>query len=258
MTERLSLITGVTNYDGLRDVDIVVETIFEEMDMKQEVFSRLDQLCGPDTILATNTSTLDIDEIAAVTTRPVHVVGMHCFSPAHGMRLVEIVRGRQTSLDTVAMVLKLVLTIRKIGVVVGVCDGFVGNRMLHSFLREDLFLLGEGATPEQIDKVMVKFGFSMGPFTVADLAGLDVGWRIRKRHNQIRPLHLQWPAIGDKICELGRFGQKTQLGWYDYESGSRTPMHSPLVRGLIANHSKELGINIITQDEWIKILNKTS
>ena len=243
MTERLSLITGITNYDDLRDVDIVVEAVFEEMDMKKEVFSRLDQSCGPDTILATNTSTLDIDEIAAATTRPEHVAGMHFFSPAHVMRLVEIVRGRQTSLDTVATVLKLVQTIRKIGVVVGVCDGFVGNRMLHSFLREAFFLLGEGATPEQIDKVMVKFGFSMGPFAVADLAGLDVGLRIRKRHNQIRPLHLQWPVIGDKVCEIGRLGQKTNAGWYDYESGSRTPIHSPVVRDLIENYSKELGIN---------------
>ena len=238
MTERLSL-----NIDPVRDVDIVVEAVFEEMDMKKEVFSRLDQSCGPDTILATNTSTLDIDEIAAATTRPEHVAGMHFFSPAHVMRLVEIVRGRQTSLDTVATVLKLVQTIRKIGVVVGVCDGFVGNRMLHSFLREAFFLLGEGATPEQIDKVMVKFGFSMGPFAVADLAGLDVGLRIRKRHNQIRPLYLQWPVIGDKVCEIGRLGQKTNAGWYDYESGSRTPIHSPVVRDLIENYSKELGIN---------------
>ena len=240
---RLGLISGILNYDDLRDVDIVVEAVFEDLNLKQEVFHCLNAACRSDAILATNTSTLDINKIAAVTARPDRVIGTHFFSPANMMKLLEVVRGRETSLGTVTSVLKLAKTIGKIGVVVGVCDGFVGNRMLHSFLREAFFLLEEGATPEQIDKVMVEFGFVMGPFAVADLAGLDVGWRIRKRHNQIRPPHLCWPAIGDKICELGRFGQKTQAGWYDYESGSRTPMHSPLVKDLIENHSKELGIN---------------
>ena len=241
--EYLDLISGITSYDDLRDVDIVVEAVFEDLDLKREVFRCLNTACRPDAILATNTSTLNIDEIAAVTAQPDRVIGTHFFSPANVMCLLEIVRGRETSLDTVASALKLAKTIGKIGVVVGVCDGFVGNRMLHSFLREAFFLLEEGATPEQIDKVMVEFGFVMGPFAVADLAGLDVGWRIRKRHNQIRPSHFRWPGIGDKVCELGRFGQKTNAGWYDYESGRRVPRHSRLIKDVIENHSKELGIN---------------
>ena len=252
--KRLDLISGISSYDDLYDVDIVVEAVFEDLNLKQEVFRCLNTACRPDAILATNTSTLNIDKIAGVTTQPDHVIGTHFFSPANVMRLLEIVRGRETTLDTVVSALKLAKTIGKIGVVVGVCDGFVGNRMLHSFLREAFFLLEEGATPEQIDKVMVEFGFVMGPFAVADLAGLDVGWRIRKLHNQIRPLHLRWPGIGDKVCELGRFGQKTNAGWYDYESGGRVSRHSRLIKDLIENHSKELGINrrAITDQEVLE------
>jgi 3-hydroxyacyl-CoA dehydrogenase len=212
------------------------------MALKKAVFADLDRACRPETILATNTSTLDIDEIAAATRRPDRVVGTHFFSPAHVMRLVENVRGKETSTDTVTAVMKLSKRLDKVGVLVGVCDGFVGNRMLRAYTRQANFLLEEGALPKQIDRVMYDFGFAMGPFAVGDLAGLDIAWRVRRHQAQRRPPDERYSPIADRICELGRFGQKTGAGWYRYEKGSRTPIPDPDIETLIENVSRELGI----------------
>jgi 3-hydroxyacyl-CoA dehydrogenase len=177
-----------------------------------------------------------------MTARPESVLGLHFFSPANVMKLLEVVRAAKTSKETLATAMKLSKTIKKVGVVAGVCDGFIGNRMLHSYFREAGFLLEEGALPQQVDKVIEDFGFAMGPFRVGDLAGLDVGWLIRKRQAATRPAHLRYSKVADKICELGRFGQKTGAGWYRYEAGSRTPIPDPKIEALIINASKEAGI----------------
>ena len=242
MAKRLSLIEGTLEFDAAGDVDIVVEAVFEEMDLKKEMFARLDRVCDPGVILATNTSTLDVDEIAAATSRPEWVIGMHFFSPANVMRLLEVVRGEKTAKDVLATVMKLAKTIGKIGVAVGVCDGFVGNRMLAGYAREAEFLLEEGALPHQVDKVLFDFGFPMGRFAMGDLAGNDVSWRIRKQKAATRPPNLRYSPIADKIFELGRFGQKTGAGWYRYEPGSRTPTPDPAVEKIIIETSQELSI----------------
>ena len=242
MDERLGLITPTTRYDDLKDADIVVEAVFEDMDVKRHVFETLDTVCKRDAILATNTSTLDVNDIAAATQRPGKVIGTHFFSPANVMRLMENVRGAETSAETIATVMQLSKRLGKVGVLVGVCDGFVGNRMLYAYRRQADFLLEEGALPAQIDKVLYDFGMPMGPFQMADLAGLDVGWRIRKRQAATRPAHLRYSPIADRICELGRFGQKTGAGWYRYESGSRTPMPDDIVNELIIAVSADLDI----------------
>ena len=238
----VALITPAGGYEDIADADIVIEAVFEEMNNKKEVFGRLDEVCKPDAILATNTSTLDVDEIAAATARPESVIGTHFFSPANVMRLLEIVRGKKTSKEVVASTVKLAKAIRKVGVVVGVCDGFVGNRMLHGYQRQANFLLEEGALPQQVDRVLYDYGFAMGPFAVGDLAGLDVGWRIRKAQAHTRPGNLRYSAIADKICEMGRFGQKTGAGWYKYEAGKRTPIPDPEIEALIVRESAERGI----------------
>lgn len=254
MDQRMGLIKPVLNYDELREVDIVVEAVFEEMDIKKEVFRKLDAMCKPGAILATNTSTLDVNEIAAVTSRPEKVIGLHFFSPANVMKLLEIVRAAKTSKETLATALALSKTIKKVGVVVGVCDGFVGNRMIHGYIREAMFLLEEGALPHQVDKAIYDFGFPMGPFQMSDLAGLDVGWRIRKRQAATRPKDERYSAIGDKLCEQGRFGQKTGAGFYKYEAGNRTPMPDPEVEALIVAESKALGMprRAISDEEIVK------
>ena len=205
----------------------MIEAVFEDMAVKKQVFEKLDKVCKPGAILATNTSTLDVNEIAAVTSRPESVLGLHFFSPANVMKLLEVVRAAKTSKETLATAMKLSKTIKKVGVVAGVCDGFIGNRMLHGYFREAGFLLEEGALPQQVDKVIEDFGFAMGPFRVGDLAGLDVGWLIRKRQAATRPAHLRYSKVADQICELGRFGQKTGAGWYRYEAGNRTPIPDP-------------------------------
>ena len=242
MDAAMALITPAAGYEDVADADIVIEAVFEEMGIKKEVFGKLDEVCKPDAILATNTSTLDVDEIAAATSRPESVIGTHFFSPANVMRLLEIVRGEKTSKEVVASSVKLAKAIGKVGVVVGVCDGFVGNRMLHGYQRQANFLLEEGALPQQVDKVLYDYGFAMGPFAVGDLAGLDVGWRIRKAQAHTRPGNLRYSAIADKICEMGRFGQKTGAGWYKYEAGKRTPISDPEIESLIVRESAELGI----------------
>jgi 3-hydroxyacyl-CoA dehydrogenase len=231
---RMGLITPTTDIEAVADADLVIEAVFEEMPVKKAVFARLDAVCRPDAVLATNTSTLDVDEIAAATTRPERVLGMHFFSPAHVMRLLETVRGARTAKPTIATAMAVGRRLGKVPVLVGVCYGFVGNRMLHQRGKEAERLLLEGARPEQVDRVLYDFGFPMGPFAMADLAGLDVGWRIRRGRGERAP-------IADRLCELGRFGQKTGAGFYRYE-GDRTPRTDPEVEGIIADISAALGV----------------
>jgi 3-hydroxyacyl-CoA dehydrogenase len=242
MDRRMGLIQGVLRYDALKSADIVVEAVFEDMGVKKQVFERLDAVAKPGALLATNTSTLDVNQIAAATRRPENVLGLHFFSPANVMKLLEVVRASATSKETLATAMKLARSIKKVGVVAGVCDGFIGNRMLHAYFREAGFLLEEGATPQQVDRVIEDFGFAMGPFRVGDLAGLDVGWYIRKRQAATRPPHLRYSTVADRICEMGRFGQKTGAGWYRYEAGNRTPLPDPEIEALIVSASKEAGI----------------
>jgi 3-hydroxyacyl-CoA dehydrogenase len=242
MDKRVALFKGALSYDELKKADIVIEAVFEDMAVKKQVFAQLDKICKPEAILASNTSTLDVNEIAQVTSRPEKVLGLHFFSPANVMKLLEVVRADKTSKETLATAMKLSKTIKKVGVVAGVCDGFIGNRMLHGYFREAGFLLEEGALPQQVDKVIEDFGFAMGPFRVGDLAGLDVGWYIRKRQAATRPAHLRYSKVADQICELGRFGQKTGAGWYRYEAGSRTATPDPVVEDIIVKASKEAGI----------------
>ena len=242
MDERLGLISTTLDYADLGAADVVIEAVFEEMGLKKEVFGQLDAACKPDAILASNTSTLDVNEIASATNRPDKVIGTHFFSPANVMKLMENVRGEQSSPETIATIMKLSKTIGKVGVLVGVCDGFVGNRMLYAYRRQADFLLEEGALPAQIDKVIYDFGFPMGPYAMSDLAGLDVGWRIRKGQAATRPKHLRYSTIADRICELGRFGQKTGAGWHRYEAGNRTPIPDSDIEQLIVSISEEQGI----------------
>ncbi len=242
MDARVARITGTTDWNGLGDVDLVIEAVFEEMGLKREIFGKLDKLCKKDAILATNTSTLDVDEIARSTSRPEQVIGLHFFSPANVMRLLEIVRGKQTSKTVVATSMKLAKQIGKVGVLVGVCPGFVGNRMLHTYFREAQLLIQEGALPAQVDGVITRFGFAMGPCATSDLAGIDVGWRIRKEQPKPPPGERYSGAVADRLAEMGRFGQKTNAGFYRYEPGSRTPLPDPEVEAIIQAVSKELGI----------------
>ena len=232
---RMGLIQGTTDWGALADADIVVEAVFEEMPIKKEVFAKIDKLCKRDAVLATNTSTLDVNEIASATARPESVICMHFFSPANVMRLLEVVRGAKTSKVAVATAMAVGRRIAKVPVCVGVCYGFVGNRMLHQRGREAEKLILEGALPQQVDKVLYDFGFPMGPFAMGDLAGLDVGWRIRKGRGVKSP-------VADRICELGRFGQKTGAGYFRYEKGDRTPRPDPEVEKLILEVAREQGI----------------
>jgi 3-hydroxyacyl-CoA dehydrogenase len=242
MDQRLALIRPTLTYDGFREADIVVEAVFEGMELKKQVFAELDRVTRPDAILASNTSTLDIDAIAAATSRPQQVIGHHFFSPANVMRLLEIVRGRQSSPAVIATSMALAKTLGKVGVLVGNCRGFVGNRMFHPYQREAQFLLEEGATVEQVDAAMVDFGMAMGPLAVGDLAGLDVGWRIRKEYRHLEPAGQRVPLVADRLCELGRYGQKTGAGWYRYPEGSRAPVADPEVQRLIEEAARGAGI----------------
>jgi len=242
METRLELISGTTDYNAIADADIVIEAVFEDMELKKQIFTRLDEICKPGAILATNTSSLDINEIAALTRRPGDVIGTHFFSPANVMKLMENVRGSETSADVIASVMKLSKTINKVGVMVGVCDGFVGNRMLYAYRSQAEFLLEEGALPHQIDKVIYDFGFPMGPFAMGDLAGLDVGYQVRQHRRKTRPSNDRYSFIADRIVESGRLGQKNNKGWYLYEDGSRTAIPDPEIEQLIVGISAELGI----------------
>ncbi|HLT77907.1 MAG TPA: 3-hydroxyacyl-CoA dehydrogenase NAD-binding domain-containing protein [Ferrovibrio sp.] len=240
MDRAMKLISGTQRYEDIGDADIVIEAVFEEMAVKKEVFGKLDKIMKPGAILATNTSTLDIDEIASATKRPQDVIGTHFFSPANVMRLLENVRGAKSSPETIATVMALGKTLKKVPVLAGNCDGFIGNRMLHGYLREASFLLEEGASPEQVDRALEEFGLAMGPFRMSDLAGLDVGWRIRKGKAHLRPKDERYSPVADRLCEMGRFGQKTGAGFYKYEGRNALP--DPVVRDVILQAAKEQGI----------------
>jgi 3-hydroxyacyl-CoA dehydrogenase len=246
---RMALIKGSLSYDDIADADLVIEAVFEDMALKKEVFGKLDRTAKPDAILATNTSTLDVDEIAAATKRPQSVIGLHFFSPANVMRLLEIVRGTQSSKPVIASSMALAKAIRKVPVLVGVCDGFVGNRMLAQRGREAERLLIAGALPHQVDKVLTDFGFPMGPFAMGDLAGLDVGWRVRQARGTKAP-------IADALYEARRLGQKTSAGYYHYEPGSRAPLPDPDVERIIVDVSNKLGVErrAISEPEMLERL----
>lgn len=239
--QRLGLINGTLSYADAANADIVIEAVFEDMGVKESVFRELDAVMKPGAILATNTSTLDVNRIAGFTNRPQDVIGLHFFSPANVMKLLEIVRGERTAYDVLATGLALAKKLKKTGVVSGVCDGFIGNRMLEQYSRQAGFLLDEGATPEQVDKAIEKFGFAMGPFRMIDMAGNDISWAIRKRRAVESP-HVTFSKTADILCEMGRFGQKTGAGWYDYLPGDRKAYPSETVNAMIVKHSADLGI----------------
>jgi len=254
MDKRMGLIKGTLDLAEVKGADVIVEAVFEEMAIKKELFARLDTLAKPGAVLATNTSSLDINAIAAQTSRPQDVIGTHFFSPANVMRLVEIVRGAKTGKDVIATTMKLARTLAKVPVLVGVCNGFVGNRMIFQYIREAEFLLEEGALPWQVDRALQEWGLAMGPFAMGDLAGNDVGWRIRKQQAASRPNDRRYSHLADQICEQGRFGQKTNAGWYRYEKGSRAPLPDAEIEALITAESKRLGIERrpIADDEIVK------
>ncbi len=239
--QRVGLITGTLNYEDIGQADIVVEAVFEEMGVKQAVFEKLDQVMKPGAILASNTSTLDLDQIASFTKRPQDVIGTHFFSPANVMKLLEIVRGKETGKDVLATALALSKKLKKTGVVSGVCDGFIGNRMIEQYSRQAGFLLEEGCLPEQVDKAVEKFGFAMGPFRMGDLAGNDIGWAIRKRRYVEKP-SISYSKTADLLCEMGRYGQKTGAGWYDYKPGDRKAYPNAAVNEMIVKHSADIGV----------------
>jgi len=238
---RMALLRPSVSYDELRDADLIIEAVFEDMTVKQSVFRQLDKVAKPGAILATNTSTLDVDTIAHFTGRPGDVLGMHFFSPANIMRLLEVVRGKETCADALATVMQTAKKIRKLAVVSGVCDGFIGNRMLLPYLEQAFALLEEGCVPARVDRAIESFGFAMGPFRMSDLAGNDIGWAIRKRQYAEKGEPAQ-AHVADRLCEMGRFGQKTGGGWYDYLPGDRTPRPNTDVDNMIVRHSRELGV----------------
>lgn len=239
--QRMGLLSTTLSYDDLKDADLVIEAVFEEMGVKEKVFKELDRVMKPGAILASNTSTLDVNKIAAFTKRPQDVVGMHFFSPANVMKLLEVVRGEKTAKDVLATVMAISKKIKKTAVVSGVCDGFIGNRMIEQYGRQGGFLLDEGCTPAQVDKAMEKFGMAMGPFRMGDLAGNDIGWAIRKRRYQEKP-DMKYSKTADLLCEKGRFGQKTGAGWYDYVPGKRDAIPNAEVVKMIEDHRASLGI----------------
>jgi 3-hydroxyacyl-CoA dehydrogenase len=241
LDQRMALLSTTLSYDDLADADLVIEAVFEEIGVKEAVFKELDRVCKPGAILASNTSTLDVDKIASFTSRPQDVVGMHFFSPANVMKLLEVVRGKATAHDVLATVMAISKKIKKTAVVSGVCDGFIGNRMIEQYGRQGGFLLDEGCTPQQVDKAIEKFGFAMGPFRMGDLAGNDIGWAIRKRRYTEKP-DMKYSKTADLLCEKGRFGQKTGAGWYDYVPGKRDAIPNAEVEQMIADHRAALGI----------------
>jgi len=255
LAQRMGLLSTTLNYDDLKDADLVIEAVFEEMGVKETVFKKLDEVMKPGAILASNTSTLDVNAIAAFTNRPQDVVGLHFFSPANVMKLLEVVRGEKTGKDVMATVMGVAKKIKKTAVVSGVCDGFIGNRMIEQYSRQAGFLIEEGCTPQQVDKAVEKFGFAMGPFRMGDLAGNDIGWAIRKRRYVEKP-DLKYSKTADLLCELGRFGQKVGKGWYDYLPGKRDAIPNKEVEDMIAKHRSSLGITArkISDDEIVQRL----
>ncbi|WP_235681227.1 3-hydroxyacyl-CoA dehydrogenase NAD-binding domain-containing protein [Tomitella gaofuii] len=232
LEQRMGLLTPSMQYSDLATADLIIEAVFEDMEVKKQVFTRLDEVAKPGAVLASNTSTLDVDKIAEFTDRPADVLGMHFFSPANVMALLEVVRGAKTADDVLVTALDLGKRVGKTPVVSGVCDGFIGNRMLHKYRDAAMALLRAGATPHQVDKAIEGFGFAMGPFRMQDLAGGDIGWAVRKRQYAENP-DMPRDEIADELCEMGRYGQKTGAGWYDYESGSRAPKVSTVVHELL-------------------------
>jgi len=248
--QRMALLKPTLNFADLKDADLVIEAVFEDINVKELVFKKLDESMKPGAILASNTSTLDLNRIANFTKRPQDVVGLHFFSPANVMRLLEVVRGAATSTDVLATVMRLAKKIKKVAVVSGVCDGFIGNRMIEQYSRQAMFMLDEGASVEQIDGAIEAFGFAMGPFRMGDLAGNDIGWHIRQRRYVERP-ELVYSKAGDRLCELGRFGQKTGAGWYDYKPGDRKAHPSPIVTDVLRDYRLAIGTTVrqITDEE---------
>jgi 3-hydroxyacyl-CoA dehydrogenase len=241
MDKRVALIQGITDLGVARDADIVIEAVFERMEVKQEIFKKLDAVIKQGAILATNTSTLDINKIADVTKRPQDVIGTHFFSPANVMRLLEVVRGAKTAKDVLATTMKLGKKLKKVPIVSGVCDGFIGNRMLERYTQQAGFLLDEGASPMQVDAALQNWGMAMGPFTMSDMAGNDIGWDVRKRRYYEKP-DMVYSRFADKVCELGRYGQKTGKGFYRYEPGNRKAIPDPEVDALLEKYRKEHGL----------------
>ncbi len=239
--QRMALVTGTLSYDGFADVDLVIEAVFESLDVKQQVFETLDRVCKPGAILASNTSYLNLDAIAGFTKRPADVIGLHFFSPANVMRLLEVVRGAATAPDVLATAMAVAKKIKKIAVVSGVCDGFIGNRMLARYGAAAAGLITAGALPQQIDGALQKFGMAMGPFRMGDLAGLDIGWATRKRRAAEAGVEMK-PGVADKLCEAGRYGQKTGSGWYRYEAGKRDPIPDAVTEQLITDYRAANGI----------------
>ena len=250
---RMGLIEGTTNYSDLKDVDLVIEAVFENMDVKKEVFSKLNETVSENTILASNTSYLDIDEIATVVDNPERVLGMHFFSPANIMRLLEIIKAEKTSPAILATVLKLAKSIKKVGAVAGVCHGFIGNRMLTGYSREANLLVLEGAPPEQVDRVLYEFGMPMGVIAMADMAGIDIGTRLRQQMDE-SDYDVMATSVADKLVAQGRCGQKTGAGFYDYQAGNRTPIPSEVTKQIISETAEEFGVvqREISDDEIIE------
>ena len=239
--ECLKRIQPTLSFDGFSDADMVIEAVFEGMMLKKEVFAELDRVCKPGAILASNTSTLNIDEIASATSRAASVIGTHFFSPANVMRLLEIVRGKATSKEVIATCMQLSKKLGKIGVLVGNCRGFVGNRMFGPYRREAQFLVEEGASVEAVDRALVDYGMAMGPLSTGDLAGLDVGWRIRKEYRHLEKPGIRQPIAEDQLCEMGRYGQKTGAGWYKYDENRRA-IPDPEVAELVRKWTTEAKI----------------
>jgi 3-hydroxyacyl-CoA dehydrogenase len=241
MDQRMALIHPQLTYEGFEQADLIIEAAFESMELKKKIFGEMDKIAKPDCVLASNTSTLDIDEIAAATSRPGMVIGLHFFSPANVMRLVEIVRGKATSKEVVATALALAKKLSKVGVVVGNCRGFVGNRMMLPYMREAQFLAEEGATPEQVDRALTNFGMAMGIFAVDDMGGIDLAWRVRQEYKHLEKPGQRLPIVLEKLFHLGRYGQKTGAGWYRYDE-NRKPIPDPEVHALIEKTATEGGI----------------
>ncbi|PUE28289.1 3-hydroxyacyl-CoA dehydrogenase [Limnohabitans sp. JirII-29] len=253
--QRMALLSTTLSYNDLKDADLVIEAVFEEMGVKEAVFKQLDAVMKPGAVLASNTSTLDVNAIANFTQRPQDVVGMHFFSPANVMKLLEVVRGEKTAKDVLATVMAVAKKIKKTAVVSGVCDGFIGNRMIEQYGRQAGFLLEEGCTPQQVDKAIEKFGFAMGPFRMGDLAGNDIGWAIRKRRYVEKP-QMKYSKTADLLCEMGRFGQKVGKGWYDYQAGKRDAIPNKEVEDMVVKHRAALGITArkISDEEIVQRL----
>jgi 3-hydroxyacyl-CoA dehydrogenase len=254
MDQRLALITPSLAIADVQGADMVIEAVFEDMALKQSIFRQLDTLAKPGAILATNTSGLDVDAIAAVTSRPQDVVGAHFFSPAHVMKLLEVVRGKQTSPEVIATLMDLGRRMGKIAVLAGIYPGFIGNALFRNYTREAHFLVEDGALPHEVDAVLKKFGYAMGIFAVHDMAGNDVGYQTRKAQMATRPTDRRWNDLILKLCDLGRLGQKSGKGWYRYENGDRTPQRDPEVEQFIADESARMGIQrkSVTEDDILK------